>query len=115
MSSFYSVDFSASTADWCTVLTIVKYNLDILVFGVGCPRVQLFGVHLLCSPEILYCTVFSAELFGLDVSTCTSVVRCQVFVQSYLRVELGRGGGVESIFVDSIMEYGYYIDNKIFR
>ena len=37
-------------------------------------------------------TVFGVELFGVELPACT-VVRCRVFVQSYLRVELV---GVES-------------------
>ena len=88
MSAFRRVEFLVSiflpsTADWRTVLTIAKFlkisRFRCRVIWCRAARVYRRSVCTLCSPVILYCHVFSAELFGVEVPAGT-VVRYRVFV-----------------------------------
>ena len=67
---------------------------------------------LLRSP-VIYCTVFSAELLLLlEVPACT-VIRCRVFMLSYVCVKLG---GVESVSTRTTMTqlFSIFANSTIF-
>ena len=71
----FSVDFSSSTADWRTALTIVpKLQFKCKVFWYRAARVYSYLVcKLLRNPVIMYCTVFSAVVWCRD--TCVYSVQ----------------------------------------